>query len=800
MRRGLVLALFVLLHGVNSLATELRGRVVDAVSGAPIAGARVSAGALAVTATDEGGEFALAIGEEGTVFLVVARTGYRLERRTLTPPIVSPLTVALVPEVTFADRIEVTATRAREGTDPATFTNVPRERVQEAYWGQDPAMLLASVAPGFFAYNDNGNGIGYSYFSIRGFSQSRTRVTINGAPLNDAESGELFFIDLADFLATAGDVQLQRGVFGLSGIGGALDFTTATPALEPSFRLAAGVGSYGTQRFVAVYNSGLLDDSWALSARYSKITTDGYRDQSWVEMWNYYLSLARFGTRSTWCLNLFGGPEQTHLAYYGVPQSVLEGGLTGDADRDRRFNPLTYPGEIDNFFQPHYQLVHALDLSDTTRLEQTFYLFQGDGYYEQYKANRRLVEYNLPNVTLPDGTVVTRTDLVRRRSVDEWDAGWVPTLRATRGPLTWTVRAEFRQHRARHTGEVTWAAFYPPVPPDRRYYDYQVEKQSWAVAGLASWRASDRLTVSGGLQLASHRYDLSKDRIKGVAFTERYRFLLPRLGAMFSLGEGTEVFAAVARGAREPAFRTIYDPQDYWGTRVALDPEQLWDTEAGLSLRRRTFRLRASTFHMVFANEIVWAGALDDNGVPVYGNGARSLHRGLEVEGSWQIQPHFGLDGALTLSRNTFRRYRQFGWEGEAEIFDGNRIAGFPDLLGSLSARFEMDGLRALATLRHVGRFYLDNSQDNRRYPERRQREGYVPLENPAFTLLDVSAHLELPAPLARSLGARQFALEARINNLLDRRFTSFGYVDGGEPYFIPAAGRNFWVGIVVEP
>ena len=31
---------------------------------------------------------------------------------------------------------------------------------------------------------------------------------------------------------------------------------------------------------------------------------------------------------------LFGGPEQTHLAYNGVPTEALAGRLTGDVDRD----------------------------------------------------------------------------------------------------------------------------------------------------------------------------------------------------------------------------------------------------------------------------------------------------------------------------------------------------------------------------------------------------------------------------------------------------------------------------------
>ncbi len=800
MRRRVVLALLFVFTPVTLWAAEIRGRVVDATTGAAVAGARVTAGGAGATLTNEQGEFVVTTADAAEVALVVSRAGYRAERRTLILPVTSPMTVELVPEVKFADRIEVAATRAREGIDPATFSNLPRERVEETYWGQDPAMLLASVAPGFYAYNDNGHGIGYSYFTIRGFGQARTRVTLNGAPLNDAESAELFFIDLADFLATAGDIQVQRGVFGLSGIGGAVDITTAAPALEAGFSLHLGAGSYGTRRVNARYESGLLDGSWALSARYSRVSSDGYRDQSWVEMWNYYLSLARLGERSRVRINLFGGPERTHLAYAGVPRSVLEGGLTGDKERDRRFNPLTFPGEIDNFLQPHYQLVHEWAVNGGWELAQTLYYFEGEGYYEQFRSRRRLAEYNLPNVVLPDGSVITRSDLVRRRTVDEWDAGWVPTLTWRDGPFEVTASGEVRLHEARHWGEVRWAQFYPAgVEPNRRYYDYGVDKRSAVVLLRAGWQATQRLRLTAGLGMARHVYTLRDDRIKGEAFSETFRFTLPRAGAVLRLSDSAEASLHAARGMREPTFRSIYDPQDYYGQRVALDPEDVWDYELGVAVRRPTWRVRGTLSYLNFANEIVYAGALDDNGVPVYGNGARSRHRAAELEGSWQPTARLGFDVVLMATRNTFARFREFTWDGSTIVHDGNRIGGHPTSLASATARWVGNGVHLAATLRRAGRMYLDSSQDNRRYPERRTTPGYVPLVNPAFTLLDVLARVDLQSFAPRAASALPIAVELRINNLLDTRYTAFGYVEDGEPHFIPAARRNVYVGLAVN-
>lgn len=779
-------ALFALLLAVVAPATAqpLTGRVLDAESGSPLP-ARVEVVETRQVATaDAEGRFNLPAGLPARVTLVASHPGYYVQRVTIQLS-GAWVEVRLAPVVSLTDRVEVTATRAREGIDPVSFTNVPSERVRDAHWGQDPAVLLSQIVPGFYATNDQGNGIGYSYFSIRGFGQARTRVMLNGAPLNDAESGELFFIDLADFMATAGDVQVQRGVFGLSGLGGSVDISTAQPSPTPSLTVHAGAGSYDTRRLSLQWESGLVGGQWAFGARYSKITTDGYRDQSWVEMWNYYFSAARFGEKSRLRAVLFGGPERTHLAYSGVPRAALEGRLTGDVERDRRTNPITFPGEVDNFLQPHYQLVHDYRWSDATRLSQTVYLFQGDGHYDQFRANRRLFEYALPNVVLPGGTTLGRSDLVRRRSVDEWDAGWVPTFTHAAGRWTFEAQGEARIHRAHHFGEVTWAQYYPTgVAPNQRYYDYQVAKNTAAAAGEARVEVTPRLSLTGGLQLTHHRYDLSKDRLKGVTLSEDFTFLLPRAGAILRLTPGAHAYAGVARGMREPFFRNLYDPQDYYASPVSLDPEDVWNVEAGVSAQGARWRARGNGYWMKFVNEIVYAGALDDNGVPIYGNGARSRRLGAELDASVTVARGVALDAALSLARNTFTRYREFDWEGGSTVYDGNRVAGFPDVMASVAARGEWRGTRGTLLVRHVGSFHLDNTQDADR-------------RNDAYTVADASVTVPLPARWV-TRGEGRLGLDLRVNNLFDARYTTFGYVESGLPLYIPAAGRNVYGGLTV--
>ncbi|MFI5142522.1 MAG: TonB-dependent receptor [Thermoanaerobaculales bacterium] len=792
--RNTILTLFVFAAAATASAATIRGKVVDAVSGAALPHAQIEVLESHLTVKADGvGAFTIDAPDSGAITLAVSQSGYRVARLPVSLPAAKPLTVALEPIISHADRIEVTATRAREGTDPVSFTNLTQERVQETYWAQDPAIVLSETTPGYFAYNDSGNGIGYSYFWIRGFNQAQSRVSLNGVPLNDASDGELYFIDLADFLSTAGDVQIERGVFGLSGIGGTVDITTAPPSLTPGFTLSSGFGSYNTERTSLRWDSGLIDGTWAMTARYSKITTDGYRDQSWVDMWNYYLALAKFGETSRVRLVLFGGPENTHLAYNGIPKSILDGGLTGNRDNDRRFNPLTYPGEQDNFTQPHFQLLHDLAITPNTQLSEAFFLFTGSGYYTEHETDATLSDY-FPPGALTGGPATS--DLVRHRQIDEWDTGWEPTLTTTSGDWTFTAKGELRLHRGHSYGSVQWAQFYPPgVPPDYHYYDYQLGKRSAALSGTVTWRASDKLSLTAGLEGSQQRYKLSHDALLGVAFSQGYDFLLPRFGALYHLDKNTDLYLNVARGGHEPAFREIYDPEYPYAERVSLRPEDVWDFEAGASLRHESWRMRANLFFMNFPNEIVYSGALDSSGVPIYGNGAHSHHEGIELDATYESSARLGFDAALTLSHNTFVKYHELIDPQTTNVYDGNALAGYPNGLASVTARTQLGPARLSLSARYVGKIYTDNSQDNRRNPELRNQPGYVPLINPDFTVVDLAVKAPLPAALVHGLGLAKIELEGRVNNLLNRYYTAFAYTDyDGTPAFIPAALRNYFL------
>jgi outer membrane receptor protein involved in Fe transport len=156
----------------------------------------------------------------------------------------------------------------------------------------------------------------------------------------------------------------------------------------------------------------------------------------------------------------------------------------------------------------------------------------------------------------------------------------------------------------------------------------------------------------------------------------------------------------------------------------------------------------------------------------------------VEGDGSWNVSPHVAVEGALSLSHNAFTHYREYDWEGGSVVYDGNQIAFYPAVMGSIGARWTWKGQQVNALLRHVGRFYLDNTQS----PDR---------INPAYTVADLAGRIALPTAWAGGAGLARLGLDLRVNNLFNEEYTTFGYVDG-EALYIPAAGRNVYAGLTV--
>lgn len=725
----------------------------------------------------------------------------------------------------LVEKITVTSTLAKERQDPATFTSISRDQIRGKNRGQDLALLLAET-PNAYAYSDSGNGVGYSYLRIRGFDQRRIAVNVNGIPLNTPETHQVYFIDLADLAGGLDRLQVQRGtgtaLFGSPAVGGVVNLETGHLPAEPNGELRLGGGSWGTHHASLEYGAGITGTRWAYRVRAARVTSDGYRDHAWTRHTQGSLALERFGERSLLRINLFGGPEKTQLSYYGVDISHLRGQVTGNVDRDRRANPMR-PGETDTYFQPHLQVLHDLILGDHWTLNQALYLILGDGYYRQYSSERDYVTSFDPT-GYPTSSIAL-AEVWRKRWVGQQQSGWIPRLSYQHQGGRLTLGAEARLHHAHHLGTITSSRYASgpeqgqPAPAGLVLYDYRNRKETFSVFAREALTLTPALTLELELQATTHKYSMTADQLRGLGFDARYSFVTPRVGFNWNVNSNWNVYASASTAGSDPAVRDIWDQQDPW-----IRPRELFDTasadqkhfshpkakaeklrawEAGVGFTGSKVQFKANIYRMDFRDELVPAGGLDDDGNLLTTNAARSIHQGVELQGAANLPLGLHAAGWLSISRDENKELLLYGSPGFTADYSGNRTALFPDHLAQIELSKGFGKLQLAATLRRVGTIYLDNSENERKNPSARLAPDYVDKKLDPFTLVDIRAVLDIGALFARD--AHQVQWEFRAENLLDRRYTAFGYAyPDGEfksfyAEFFPGVPRSLYSGLIVR-
>ena len=113
--------------------------------------------------------------------------------------------IILQGEIYNLDQIEIQANRVADN-GPFTKSNLNKKALQKENLGQDVPFLL-QWSPSMVVTSDAGAGIGYTSMRLRGSDQTRINVTINGVPLNDAESQNVFWVDLPDLMGSVNNVR-----------------------------------------------------------------------------------------------------------------------------------------------------------------------------------------------------------------------------------------------------------------------------------------------------------------------------------------------------------------------------------------------------------------------------------------------------------------------------------------------------------------------------------------------------------------------------------------------------------------
>ena len=299
------------------------------------------------------------------------------------------------------DSVIVSASRAGTNT-PVTHTDVGKEALRAANPMNSLPMTL-NLLPSVVTYNEGGTGLGNSAMTIRGSKGSQVNVTLNGITLNDAESQEVFWVNIPALTALLSGVQVQRGLGtsanGTGAFGASVNMNTAFVAPDPSFRWELSAGSYGTVLTSVSGMSGLLPSGLYFSLAYSAGRTDGYIRNAGVESASLFSVLGWLKGRNSLRLTYLMGDQKSGMTWDGIDPAVYA--------VDRRYNGAGeyvddsgktryYPNQTDNYVQHHVQLNYTRQLTDALTWSSVADYTRGDGYDEYYKTGRKFAEFGYP--------------------------------------------------------------------------------------------------------------------------------------------------------------------------------------------------------------------------------------------------------------------------------------------------------------------------------------------------------------------------------------------------------------------
>lgn len=830
MKRLVLTAAAVLLLCAAIMAAPQSGRVVNR-DGQPIRDVSVLTDNSRIgTTTDSLGQFTIDLTDDITL-VTFSSVGYQSVQ----------FRVDAVPDVIVLERryfrgedITVTADRAEKGVTPVSFENVSREEIDRDYTVGDLPMLLNNT-PNFYSFADGGGKMGYTYTRIRGFDDKRISAYINGVPLNDPEDQYLYWVDLPDFVSSVSDVQIQRGVgnslYGDASFGGSINVVTNTLAQPQRVGLSTGFGQYldgGTSlgqytRQTVDYASGLINGRWAFNARFSKQKSDGYREDSWVDAWSYFISAARLDPKMTTEVNVFGGPTSLRLTFLGITRDQIEA--------NRRMNPLTYDNETDNFTQPHYHIHNTYRLNDHTTLRNSLYYIKGDGYFEQLVNGASFSEYNID--TSATGGAQSG-DLVRKQTVSKYQLGWNPRLDLDHAHGRHSIGGSFYYFESDHFGEVVWAQnLVQLLDPRHKYYQYYGQKRVGSVYGQEYYRLTDRLAVQATAQLRYEDYNFQQDRLgafQGFQYGLDWLFFSPRLGFNYELIDDgprrASLYTNFGVASRAPSDAAVYDASDpnvfpsleirdttlsssgnlvYDFGDPTFDAERVYNIEFGGTWRTPRYSFGANLYWMDFSDEIIsYGGVNTSTGQITTVNAEGSWRAGIELSGAWRAMTDFTLSGNLSLNRYRIKDFTDTldvyyldypsnpDTVGQVTVtFDDAHGLAFPDLLGNLIATYRPGSFRFTYRLQGVGRQYMElvNIDD---------------LAIDGYTVSSLTAGYTVP----NLLNVGRMTVTATVDNLFDTKYETSGYgwnygladspgepvtLTGGAEYYV-AAERSYYI------
>lgn len=661
--------------------------------------------------------------------------------------------------------------------------------------GQNLPYLL-SVTPSLVTTSDDGLGVGYTYFHIRGTDQTRINMTINEVPLNDAESQAVFWVNLTDMASGVSSLQVQRGIGtsanGGSSFGASVNLRTLDASVPESVHpgpvraeLDFNGGMYNTFREMVkadVYLGDRMEKkgAWHIGARFSKVNSDGYIERAKSDLLSYQGEIGWQNTRTAVTLTAFGGKERTYMAWYGVDFATAWG--IGGANRrynpageyiDKDGNTAYYDNQTDNYQQHHVHLHIGHRFNPHWTLSATAHYTYGTGYYEMMMTD--WTTYEADNIT--------------QKGLRNHFYGGILTSKYVHEKVDVQFGLALNQYRGLQYGNIDTTCTARSFMP---YYEGFGVKTDGNVYAKANWRVlhrgQEKLSLYGDLQYRMVDYRIWGDNEETsaldapVAIDKRntWHFFNPKAGLTYD-NHGHRLSATFALAHREPT-RNNFVTSD--GT---ADPkaERLYDYELGYSYASAgvlksgyaiPWTIGLNLYFMDYDDQLIATGDVSSVGYLITANVKDSYRTGAEFQFGVDWTRWFSWKGNLTWSRNKWRDGSQW-----------RTISFSPDWTAGNVFSFHHAGFNTDLQTLVVSSQYLGNDE---------KTDAMLK----AYTVTNLMMAYALPFhKLPNAKNIPDITLKCQVNNLFNTKYVNNGGTDGTYVWYFPQAGINVHAGFVVK-
>lgn len=592
-----------------------------------------------------------------------------------------------------------------------------------------------------------------SQISVRGsglrnnYHARGINLLVNGMPYRNADG----FTDFESLeLLNTEAIEVYKGAnalrFGGSTMGGAINLDTKTGFTAAPIGAFFEGGGYGFQK--EQLSSGAVRGPFDYYASYAHTALSGFRD--WSDQRRDRINL-HAGLKLSPSVDMRGFYFFAHVQEH-LPGSVGRATLDSAPTSADPVNVLNRWGR--QYDLHHIGLQLRAQITPTKRLEVSPYLQYRDIDHPIYEVINQLSHDWGAEVRYEDTAQLYGRD-------NRFTLGFQPAYETLHN-------RQFTNVLGKH-GALT--------------RDEQDRAATFAIYAEDAFVVAPRLTATVGA-----RIDRSTRTVQDFFLSDgnqsdsrAYTPVTPRLGLLYALVGGGQLFANVSRTVEPPLFLELTSFGNTGGF-INLDAQSAWQYELGTRVSRAGITWDLSLYDVELRNEILNLNVQPFPNapftVPTYRNAPSTRHSGVEAGAEYELLGRVFVDGENGRDHLTARlayTYGRFVYVKD-RAYAGNDIPGAPRHYVTAELKYtHPSGFSLAPTIEWVPRSYYVNSANT--------------VKNDAWSNLGFRADWAFARTSATVFISGQ--------NLANRRFSESVQVDNAAgKFFEPSDGRSFYAGL----